>query len=221
MWVKICANTNVEDALLAVEAGADAVGFVFAQSKRRVTPQQVAEISRQLPAGLEKVGVFPTTDAAEIVEAAAKAGLTCVQLHSEFDLQLIDAIEVKSGGELKMLQVLDVPENADLVELRKTLRSALLHPSVWAVLLDASHGGASGGTGKPFDWKRVASIVGEVQSETGGKVIVAGGLRVENVGDAIARFCPWGVDVASGVEMSPGKKDAAKVQAFIAAARGL
>jgi phosphoribosylanthranilate isomerase len=220
MWVKICANTNVDDALLAVDAGADAVGFVFAESKRQVTPEQVREITRQLPAGVEKVGVFTTTDAAEILTAATEAGLTWVQLHSEFDSQLVDVIDAKSGGLLKVLQVLDVPENANLQELRETLRLALQDPYVEAVLLDASHGGASGGTGKPFDWERVAAMVREVQSETGGKVIVAGGLRAENVGDAIARFSPWGVDVASGVEESPGKKDAVKVRAFLEAARG-
>jgi phosphoribosylanthranilate isomerase len=221
MWVKICANTNVEDALLAVEAGADAVGFVFATSKRQVTAEQVAAITRRLPHAVGKVGVFTTTDAAEIVDTATEAGLTWVQLHSELDSQLIDAIDAKSGGLLKVLQVLDVPEDANLVELRETLRLALQDAYVAAVLLDASHGGASGGTGKPFDWDRVAAMVREVQSETGGQVIVAGGLRAENVGDAIARFSPWGVDVASGVEASPGKKDAARLRSFIAAARRL
>ena len=87
-------------------------------------------------------------------------------------------------------------------------------------MLDASHGGASGGTGKSFDWDRTAAVVREVQAATGGRVIVAGGLRVENVEVAIAAFGPWGVDVASGVEASAGKKDPERLRAFVAAAVG-
>jgi phosphoribosylanthranilate isomerase len=219
MWVKICANTNLEDALLAVDAGADAVGFVFAPSKRQVTAEQVAKITAGLPEQVSKVGVFTTTDAEEILSVASEAGLTAVQLHSPFDPSLIDAIDARSGGMLRVLQVLDVAEDASPEAMREALLPALKHPYVMAVLLDASHGGASGGTGKPFDWERMASVVREVSRETGGQVIVAGGLRVENVGQAITQFEPWGVDVASGVEASPGKKDAERVRAFVAAAR--
>jgi phosphoribosylanthranilate isomerase len=219
MWVKICANTNVEDTLLAVEAGADAVGFVFAPSKRQVTAVQVAKITAELPGSIDKVGVFTTTDVEEILNVASQAGLTMVQLHSSFDSALIGAVVNRSGGVLRILQVVDVPEDANPETMRETLRTALEHPHVAAVLLDASHGGASGGTGKPFDWKRMAAVVRGVSEENGGKVIVAGGLRAENVAEAIAEFAPWGVDVASGVEASLGKKDAARVRAFIAAAK--
>jgi len=220
MWVKICANTNVEDALLAVEAGADAVGFVFAPSKRQVSAAQVAEITAALPDSVDKVGVLTTTDVEEILSIASQAGLTTVQLNSPFDPALIDAIDAGSGAMLRVVQVVDVPEDASPETLREELRLALQHPYVVAVLLDASHGGASGGTGKPFDWKRMASVVREVCSEVeDGQVIVAGGLRPENVAEAIAEFGPWGVDVASGVEASPGKKDAARVRAFVAAAK--
>jgi len=219
MWVKICANTNLGDALLAVEAGADAVGFVFAPSKRRVTAAQVAPITKQLPESVEKVGVFTTTDAAEILQAASVAGLNCVQLHSAFDPSLIEAVSAGSGGSLRVLQVLDVPAEVDPSALRGVLESALLHPYVVAVLLDASHGGASGGTGKTFAWESVAAMVRRVQTQTGGQVVVAGGLRSENVAEAIAAFAPWGVDVASGVEASPGVKDGARLKAFVAEAR--
>jgi len=219
MWVKICANTNLEDALLAVEAGADAVGFVFAPSKRQVNAAQVAEITAGLPESVSKIGVFTTTDVEEILRVASASGLNGVQLHSSFDPALIDAVVNGSGGMLRILQVVDVSEDATPGTMQETLRIALEHPNVAAVLLDASHGGASGGTGKPFDWKLIAAGVREVAEQTGGQVIVAGGLRAENVGQAIAEFDPWGVDVASGVEASYGKKDAARVRAFVAAAK--
>jgi phosphoribosylanthranilate isomerase len=219
MFIKICANTNLEDALLAAELGVDAVGFVFASSKRRVTPGQVAEITRELPKMISKVGVFTSIDAEEILEAARVAGLTAVQLHSAFDPKLVDAIDAGSGSVLHVVQVIDVPVGMDLEELRTTLTAVLRHPYVVVALLDASHGGVSGGTGKSFDWERTAAVVREVQETIGGRVIVAGGLDAENVGEAIAAFAPWGVDVASGVEASPGKKDPERLRAFVAAAR--
>jgi phosphoribosylanthranilate isomerase len=220
MWVKICANTNLADALLAAELGADAVGFVFAPSKRQVTVEQVAEMTRGLPACIERVGVFTSVNADEIVDAAALAGLTMVQLHCAFDASLVEAIDAKSGGMLKVLQVVDVAADAEADGLRGALTAVLRHPLVAAALLDASHGGVSGGTGKVFDWERTSAIVRDVQAETEGRVIVAGGLRAENAGEAIAAFAPWGVDVASGVEASYGVKDAKKLRRFIAAARG-
>jgi phosphoribosylanthranilate isomerase len=219
MFIKICANTNLEDARLAAELGVDAVGFVFAPSKRRVTPEQVAEITRELPQALTKVGVFTSTDAEKILQAAKAAGLTVVQLHSAFDPELVNAIDAGSGGALRVLQVVDVPVGMDLEELRSLLTAVLRHPFVVAALLDASHGGTSGGTGKRFDWERTAEVVRQVQEAIGGRVIVAGGLQVENVGEAIAAFEPWGVDVASGVEASPGKKDAERLRAFVEAVR--
>ena len=219
MFIKICANTNLEDARLAAELGVDAAGFVFAPSKRRVTAEQVAEITRELPAELAKVGVFTSTDATEIVQAAKVAGLTAVQLHSAFDPKLVEAIDAGSGSVLHVVQVVEVPLGMDLERLRARLTAVLSHRYVLAVLLDASHGGISGGTGRSFDWERTAAVVQEVQEATGGWVIVAGGLTAENVGEAIAAFRPWGVDVASGVESSPGKKDPERLRAFVAAAR--
>jgi phosphoribosylanthranilate isomerase len=219
MLIKLCANTNLEDALLAVELGVEAVGFVFAPSKRQVTAEQVAEITRMLPEGISKVGVFTSTNAEEILHAAKTAGLTAVQLHSAFDPKLVDAIDAGSGSVLHVLQVVDVPVGMDLDELRVLLTAVLSHPYVLVALLDASHGGVSGGTGKSFDWERTAAVVREVHEATGGRVIVAGGLNPENVGAAIAAFQPWGVDVASGVEAAPGKKDPERLRGFVAAAR--
>src|SRR6202012_511158 len=104
--------------------------------------------------------------------------------------------------------VIEVPEGARPEDLESALRATLAHPYVEAALLDASHGGASGGTGKTFNWETTAAIVRRVAIETGRRVIVAGGLNATNVGEAINAFQPWGVDVASGVEATPGKKDA-------------
>jgi phosphoribosylanthranilate isomerase len=217
MFIKICANTNLEDALLAAQLGVEALGFVFAPSMRQVTAEQVAEITRELPEGISKVGVFTSTDAEEILETAKVAGLTAVQLHSRFDPKLIDAIDL--GSLLHIVQVVDVPLGVDLEKLRSTLTAVLTHPYELVALLDASHGGASGGTGKSFDWERTAAVVREVQEATGGRVMVAGGLNPDNVTAAIEAFRPWGVDVASGVESTPGKKDPDRLRAFVAAAR--
>jgi phosphoribosylanthranilate isomerase len=219
MFIKICANTNLEDALLAAELGADAVGFVFAPSKRQMTVEQVAAISADMPEIVSKVGVFTTVDAEEILRISSAAGLTAVQLHSAYDPELVLQIMSGSGGMLGVLQVVDIPLGADVATLRETLARVLRDENVVAALLDASHGGSSGGTGKKFDWESLAQMVREVQAETQGNVIVAGGLRPENVAQAIHAFAPFGLDVASGVEARPGKKDSAKLRAFIEAAR--
>ena len=219
MFVKICATTNLADAQLAAELGADAIGFVFAPSKRQVTAEQVREITRALPPTLSKVGVFTTADAEQILQAARVAGLDTVQLHSAFDPKLVETIHTGSGGMLRVLQVVDVGSDTDLEHLRTTLKAVLQRADVAAALLDASHGGASGGTGLRFDWERTSATVRRVQQETGGRVIVAGGLHAGNVGEAIAAFAPWGVDVASGVEAQPGTKDAARLRSFLERAR--
>jgi phosphoribosylanthranilate isomerase len=195
------------------------VGFVFAPSKRRVTVEQVAQITTHLPAALTKIGVFVTTDAEEILDTASRAGLTDIQLHSAFDPALVEAIDAGSGGTLRVVQVVDIDSEIKPGDLHGTLKQALMHPYVVAALLDTSHGGASGGTGKTFDWEGMAAMVRDVLRETEGRVIVAGGLNAENVADAIERLRPWGVDVASGVEAVPGKKDPERLRTFLKAAR--
>ena len=220
MYIKICANTNLADAQLAAELGADAVGFVFAESKRKVTVPQVAAITAHLPSTVEKVGVFTTTSAELILRDAGAAGLTAVQLHSTFDPVLVESVVKGSHERLEVLQVVDVPAKADAATLRAVLTAVLKHPYVTAALLDASHGGVSGGTGKAFDWEKTASVVREVAEATAGRVIIAGGLTLENVAEAIRQFAPWGVDVASGVESTPGVKDPAKLRQFIEAVHG-
>jgi phosphoribosylanthranilate isomerase len=226
MFVKICANTNLEDAWLAAELGADAVGFVFAESKRQVTAETVAEIVVELPVGVEKVGVFDGRDFANIEDCVVSAGLTVAQLHGEFDRLKVRTLAAKFGGELNIIQTVayevDAEDRAEADDrFERTLREVFDEPAVWAVLIDAAKSGVSGGLGVAFDWVHVAELV---ERAMGGRkprprVIVAGGLNAFNVGDAIAAMKPWGVDVASGVESSPGKKNPVRVREFLIAAR--
>lgn len=228
MWTKICANTNVDDALLAVEMGADAVGFVFAPSKRQVTPDEAAEIIAELPSGVEKVGVFVTDDPNQVQGSVDVAGLTAVQLHGAYRASMVQHLVEECGEDLKIIQTmayeLDSVDREDVdARFEGALRLVFGDPSVWAVLLDTAKGGASGGLGVSFDWERVGKIVERTRKAFGDdapRVILAGGLRAENVAAAIATMDPWGVDVASGVEAAPGKKDPERLRAFLDAAKG-
>ncbi|MBB6145970.1 phosphoribosylanthranilate isomerase [Silvibacterium bohemicum] len=212
MWVKICANTNLDDALLAADAGADAVGFVFAESARRVTADQVAAITARLPKKLEKVGVFGDARFDELVHSIEYGGLTGVQLHSAGDTELAARLRSHFRNDLRILQVIHYRQG-----LEAQLRAAQENSATDGVLIDSRTATLLGGTGQSYDWKAASRRVAE--SASGLRLIVAGGLNPENVGEAIATMRPWGVDVATGVEISPGKKDPAKVRAFIENAR--
>jgi len=215
LWIKICANTSLEDALIAAEAGADAVGFVFAPSPRRVTREQVAAIVPHLPAKIEKIGVFVDATVEEIVATVEISGLTGVQLHSEMTAEATAKLRTRFGSGLRILRVVhfddDAPERADF---------AAQDASVDAILIDSRTATAVGGTGKAYDW----NLAGKSLFQSPGArelhhLIAAGGLTPANVAKAIATLDPWGVDVVSGVEVAPGRKDAAKVRAFIENAR--
>jgi phosphoribosylanthranilate isomerase len=212
MWVKICANTNLEDALLAAQAGADAVGFVFAESVRQVTAQQVAEITPRLPRAVEKIGVFVDADFDELVATVEASGLTGLQLHSAADPKLTTRLREHFGPGPRILQVIHYQQG-----LEAQLRAARADAAIDAVLLDSRTATLLGGTGQSFDWQAASREL--AASAAGLRWIVAGGLNPENVGEAIATLRPWGVDVATGVETSPGKKDPAKVRAFVENAR--
>src|SRR5580698_1522424 len=186
MWVKICANTTVEDALLAVEAGADAVGFVFAPSKRRVTPEQVREMTRRLPDGVEKVGVFATNDPLEVEYSVTLAGLSVAQLHGAFDADMVQRLSGKFDGELKIVQTVAYALDPDDSAARDaafvaTLSAVFAEPAVWAVLVDAAKSGAAGCLGVAFDWNHVGGLVRQAMSVAGGnpRVILAGAGRPE------------------------------------------
>ena len=226
MWVKICANTSLADARTAVDAGADAVGFVFAKSKRQMTGDAVGEITAALPEGVEKVGVFATDDPFEVEHWVVGAGLTVAQLHRPFDEGMVRALSGEFGGELKIVQTvaydLSAPDR-EVVERRfvEEIWAVAGEPAVWAILVDAARGGVSGGLGVAFDWKRVGALVREGLAATPERrVVLAGGLTPGNVGEAVAAFAPWGVDVASGVEARVGEKSAAAVREFVEKARG-
>ena len=219
MWVKICANTNAEDALAASEFGADAVGFVFAPSKRQVNAEQVREIVAQLPEGVERVGVFGDLPAEEIARAAETARLTTVQFHGGFHLGLTERLG-ELLPQLSMIQTVhwDLSSDPPYRDVSDQLGKIVGYAPGRRVLADAKVNGASGGTGMSFAWDHAGDLLGRYR-EAGLRIIVAGGLRPENVGEAVRVMQPWGVDVASGVESEPGKKDHAKMKAFIENAR--
>jgi phosphoribosylanthranilate isomerase len=201
--VKICGVTNVADALAATEAGADMVGLMFYEgSPRHVTLAQAAEISRALPPFVLKVGVFVNPTEAQVLEAIAACGLSLLQFHGDEDSAFCTQFGVMS---LKAIRV-------QSVESLKTLEN--FHTD--AFLLDAYSKGGLGGTGEKFNWELAVAA-----QKFGKPIFLAGGLTPENVADAVRQVRPFAVDVSSGVESAPGKKDAAKVRAFIQAVRSV
>lgn len=212
-WIKICGMTNLEDALTAVDAGADAVGFVFYEkSPRNISVEAAREIVEKLPESVEKVGVFVGVTPG-VAEISGRAGLTLAQIyvHSQppaltdefltrLPCRVIAAISVGAGGK---------------DELSGFHVSHEVRERVAAVLIDSGSSERPGGTGERFDWHAMAGLA----RCAGINLVAAGGLRPDNVGKAIEILKPWGVDVASGVEARPGKKDPGKVQAFVRAVR--
>jgi phosphoribosylanthranilate isomerase len=215
LWVKICANTTLEDTRVAVEAGADAVGFVFAPSPRRVTPAEVAAIVPHLPETIEKIGVFVDASLEEIYTIVRECGLTGVQLHCDAEPELPAKLRKHLGPGVRILRVVHFSEHA-------AKQAALLaqDENIDAVLVDSRTATAVGGTGVPFDWEEARkSVFGKKALASKAKLIAAGGLNLDNVAEAVKTLRPWGVDVASGVEEAPGQKNPAKVWAFVACAR--
>ncbi|MGB6974853.1 MAG: phosphoribosylanthranilate isomerase [Terracidiphilus sp.] len=211
LWVKICGNTSLADAQLAAEAGADAVGFVFAPSPRRVTVATVAAITPRLPAHIEKIGVFVNEGLLEIEETVRACGLTGVQIHGEAGPEAPGLLKARLGAQLHIFPVVHFgPEAAQrAAEYAKD-------PLVDALFIDSRTATAVGGTGITFDWLAAReTLFGAALT----RMVVAGGLTPLNVGEAIRTLRPWGVDVVSGVEAEPGRKDPEKVRAFVAGAR--
>ena len=221
MWVKICGNTNLEDAELAPQLGADAVGFVFAPSPRQVSAAQVAAITPHLPSHVECVGVFHSSDAQQIAAIAIEAGLTAVQLHGALDLPLVQRLTEKFKGSVRIIQTLHwtvaPATESPAAQLASQIERIARLGFADRILIDSKVGAATGGTGVAFDWTAARALFASAPS--GLHLIVAGGLNAENVAHAIAQLNPWGVDVSSGIESSPGRKDPALLARFIQSAR--
>jgi phosphoribosylanthranilate isomerase len=201
--VKICGITNLADGLGAVEAGADALGFVFYErSPRQVSLQEAAAIIHQLPSFVIKVGLFVNAPEETVFRAIGECGLSLLQFHGDeppryclqFGLMSMKAFRIRDAASLEALP--NYPTDA------------------W--LLDGYVPGKVGGAGETFNW----DLAVEAQ-RWGRPIFLAGGLTPENVAEAVRRVRPFAVDVSSGVEAAPGKKDLAKVKAFVQAAKGV
>ena len=200
--VKICGITSIDDAQAAVEAGADALGFMFYEpSPRYLTPEQASTIIRELPDHVARVGVFVDTDEATIRNTATTAGLDTLQFHgnespdfcTQFKLRTIKAFRMKDRESLAQL--------------------AGYRTDAW--LLDSYVQGVPGGTGERFNWDLAVEA-----KRLGCPILLAGGLTPDNAGEAVDQVAPFGLDVSSGVEAAPGRKDAAKMATLIASAKG-
>ncbi len=255
-WIKICGITNLDDALAATDAGANALGFVFyPKSPRHVTLETVCSIVAKVPRQMEKVGVFVNETVDHVRDIAKHAGLTAVQLSGDESPEFSRSLFRELGNKSRRpeifrcypAKIFDAPAEqavgwdpvaAGLVEPDEAYKGKRVHkihvakngdlflethgfrPGVISgVLLDSTTAEKRGGTGQKFDWERVQPWAGIINSIS--KLIVAGGLRHGNVQEAIHILHPWGVDVSSGVEREPGKKDPRKVRAFVEAVRAM
>jgi phosphoribosylanthranilate isomerase len=237
-WVKICGTTNLEDALIAVEAGADAVGFVFYEkSPRNVSIEAAREIVAKLPESVEKIGVFVHDSELSPLSVLLEAGLTGTQTYFSpgsgtgrqagvkgMDVSLLPA-RAKFLMALPMNLVGEDEDRirklaSDFAQWGKKLPDGFSVPTALmdTLVLDSGDLRTPGGTGKAFDWKKAVPIA-EGMRQGGVNLVVAGGLTPENVTEAIGILKPWGVDVVSGVETRPGKKDPEKVRMFVRAVR--
>ena len=199
MFVKVCGVTNEDDALLAVAMGADAVGFVFAPSPRQVHPEVVRDIVKRLPHDTLTIGVFRNETPERVIDVVGRTGLKGAQLHggeTAEDLRLVRlrvpfVIQALPAGDARLAGAGIGPERADVV------------------LVDSPEPGS----GEVFDWSLAEG------APDGVRLLLAGGLNPDNVEAAIRKVRPWGVDAASGLESSPGRKDATKVRRFVALAK--
>jgi phosphoribosylanthranilate isomerase len=199
--VKICGITSLEDALTSIEAGADAVGFVFYPlSPRHIFPEQAADIIRCLPSFVQTVGLFVNEEQSVVNSTADQCGLDIVQLHGKETPEYCEYVRRRV---IKAFRVKDI-----------TTLDSLVQYHVSGYLLDAWSPLALGGTGKTFNWE-----IASEASNRGHRVILAGGLTPDNVAEAVRLVTPYAVDVSSGVECSPGRKDADKIRTFIIQAR--
>ena len=201
--VKICGLTSVADGLAAAEAGADLIGLMFAEkSPRLISIATAAEIAQALPPFLLRTGVFVNPSEDLVMEAIAKCGLNLLQFHGDETPEFCTQFGIMS------LKAFRIRDESSLAELPKFPTDAYL--------LDAYSASGLGGTGEKFNWDLAITA-----KQFGKPIFLAGGLTPENVAAAVQQVQPFAVDVSSGVESAPGKKDAVKVKAFIQAAKGV
>ena len=205
MKVKICGITNLEDAQAAIEAGADLLGFNFyRKSARYIEPVTARSIVAQIRSGArvpQVIGVFVNAAALEIQSIMREVDLDQAQLHGDESVELLK--QIKGFKAIR-------PQSLEEAEKQAKTYAVMNEP---ALLIDAYRTGEYGGTGQTGDWSIAATMAQQYP------ILLAGGLTPDNVTDAIRQVQPWGVDVASGVESAPGKKDATKMKMFIARAR--
>ena len=213
-WVKICGTTNLRDAELSVAAGADALGFIFAPSPRQVDIATAAAIIGALASEVEAIGVFVNDTPEHVAEVTEQTGLTGVQLHGDESAAKLREYR-RLLGDRKIIKAFSARDPLRSGDDLSAYLSAC--DSIDAILLDSGSAQQRGGTGVAFDWQDALPVAEEIRGAT--SLIIAGGLDSENVAGAIEIFDPWGVDVVSGVEASPGKKDEVKLRKFVAAVR--
>jgi phosphoribosylanthranilate isomerase len=203
VFTKVCGITNPGDARVAADAGADAIGLIFAESPRRMDAEEARRVSIALPDDIVKVGVFVDATPEEVLATAREVGLDLAQLHGDETPETVAAIR---GAGLPVMKALRV-RNAGALDALETYEADLF-------LLDAWSARARGGTGETFDWGLAKSVKGR------DNIVVSGGLTPENVREAIEFFEPYGVDASSSLEERPGKKSGEKVRRFVRAAKG-
>jgi len=200
--VKICGITSIDDAQAAVEAGADALGFMFYEpSPRYLTPEEAGAIIRELPDHVARVGVFVDADEPTIRSTSTSAGLDTLQFHGN------ESPDFCTQFELRTIKAFRMKDRESLAQL------AGYRTDAW--LLDSYVQGVPGGTGERFNWDLAVEA-----KRLGCPILLAGGLTPDNAGEAVDQVAPFGLDVSSGVEAAPGRKDAAKMATLIASAKG-
>ncbi|MEM8806216.1 MAG: phosphoribosylanthranilate isomerase [Cyanobacteria bacterium P01_G01_bin.38] len=207
MRIKICGITRVDQGFAIANLGATALGFIcVGRSPRYVSPDQICRITAALPESIDRFGVFADTDLATIIETVHTGQLTTVQLHGQESFQVCQQVR-QALPEVELIKALRLRSTTDLAQARS------YEPYVDALLLDAYHPAQLGGTGQTLDWSTLQKF------QPGCPWFLAGGLRPDNILDALAQLSPDGIDLSSGVEHTPGDKDLEKVAKLFEALR--
>lgn len=202
VFVKVCGITSPEDALVAADSGADAIGLLFAESPRRLSRERAREISAVLPSRVARVGVFVDATANDVLSAVREVGLDYAQLHGD---ETPDTVAKIRAGGVKVVKALRVRDEGSL--------SSMEDYAADMYLLDSWSESARGGTGERFNW----AFAGDMRGYD--NILISGGITPENVGEALDFFEPYGVDASSSLERAPGEKDDERVRRFVSAAK--